>query len=441
MSHPDRPHPRAHGLDPPARQAARRYRRQADDRSCLAARDARPTSGRSWWRPTIRADRRRGRGGRRARHSDAGDHASGSDRIFEALGRARSRTAPRRRRQCPGRSADHRARRDPRRARAARGRRRRHRDPGGADPPRRGERRSQCRQSGRHADRAAGGCARSISPARRALGRGTSTIISGSTPIAARRSRVSSLCRPRPSNSAKGWSNCARWRPACASTSRSSTSPPLGVDTPRDLERARDGSRLEDRNERESNDRLSGRARRQFAHRLPRRLSRSEPLPCATFEDAFAASQDGAAALGMIPIENSIAGRVADIHHLLPNSGLHIVGETFPADPFSVAGRRGRAARACAASTAMSMRSASAARSSAQLRLEACHRRRHGGLGARSRRMGRPDPGLARPALAGEIYGLEDARARMSRTRRTTRRASSSCRRRRNGRRPATGRR
>ncbi len=53
------------------------------------------------------------------------------------------------------------------------------------------------------------------------------------------------------------------------------------------------------------------------------------PLPCATFEDAFAAIEDGTADLGMIPIENSIAGRVADIHHLLPRSGLHIVGEYF----------------------------------------------------------------------------------------------------------------
>jgi prephenate dehydratase len=54
-----------------------------------------------------------------------------------------------------------------------------------------------------------------------------------------------------------------------------------------------------------------------------------EPLPCPTFEDAFAAVQEGRAALAMIPIENSIAGRVADIHHLLPTSGLHIVGEHF----------------------------------------------------------------------------------------------------------------
>jgi prephenate dehydratase len=54
-----------------------------------------------------------------------------------------------------------------------------------------------------------------------------------------------------------------------------------------------------------------------------------EPLPCPTFEDAFDAVESGTAELAMIPVENSIAGRVADIHHLLPESGLHIVGEYF----------------------------------------------------------------------------------------------------------------
>jgi prephenate dehydratase len=55
----------------------------------------------------------------------------------------------------------------------------------------------------------------------------------------------------------------------------------------------------------------------------------AEPLPCATFEDALAAIASGEADLGMIPIENSVAGRVADIHHLLPQSGLFIIGEWF----------------------------------------------------------------------------------------------------------------
>src|SRR3954465_11595869 len=52
-------------------------------------------------------------------------------------------------------------------------------------------------------------------------------------------------------------------------------------------------------------------------------------LPCAAFEDAFAAVRDGAAGLAMMPIENSVAGRVADIHHLMPDSGLFIIGEHF----------------------------------------------------------------------------------------------------------------
>jgi prephenate dehydratase len=54
-----------------------------------------------------------------------------------------------------------------------------------------------------------------------------------------------------------------------------------------------------------------------------------EPMPCPTFEDAFNAVESGQAALAMIPIENTIAGRVADIHHLLPESRLHIIGEYF----------------------------------------------------------------------------------------------------------------
>ena len=54
-----------------------------------------------------------------------------------------------------------------------------------------------------------------------------------------------------------------------------------------------------------------------------------EPLACPTFEDAFAAVETGAVDLAMIPIENTIAGRVADIHHILPLSKLHIVGEHF----------------------------------------------------------------------------------------------------------------
>ena len=54
-----------------------------------------------------------------------------------------------------------------------------------------------------------------------------------------------------------------------------------------------------------------------------------EALPCRTFEDAIAAVREHRAELAMLPVENSTFGRVADIHHLLPESGLHIIDEAF----------------------------------------------------------------------------------------------------------------
>ena len=53
------------------------------------------------------------------------------------------------------------------------------------------------------------------------------------------------------------------------------------------------------------------------------------PLPCAAFEDVIEAARSGAADLAMLPVENTTYGRVADIHRLLPSSGLHIVDEAF----------------------------------------------------------------------------------------------------------------
>ncbi|GGJ57034.1 prephenate dehydratase [Glutamicibacter bergerei] len=66
-----------------------------------------------------------------------------------------------------------------------------------------------------------------------------------------------------------------------------------------------------------------------------------EAIPCASFEDAFAMVESGEADLAMIPIENSIAGRVADIHVLLPESGLQIVGEHYLRIRFDLLGLPG----------------------------------------------------------------------------------------------------
>ncbi len=67
-----------------------------------------------------------------------------------------------------------------------------------------------------------------------------------------------------------------------------------------------------------------------YSHQAVRELFPDRPaLPCAAFEDAIAAVQSGAAGRAVIPIENSLHGRVADIHFLLPESGLFIIAEHF----------------------------------------------------------------------------------------------------------------
>ncbi|MBR3370734.1 MAG: prephenate dehydratase [Rhodobacteraceae bacterium] len=66
-----------------------------------------------------------------------------------------------------------------------------------------------------------------------------------------------------------------------------------------------------------------------------------EPLPCTTFHDTMAAIREGRADLGMVAVENSIYGRVADVHSLLPESGLHIVDEAFVRVHVNLLGVRG----------------------------------------------------------------------------------------------------
>lgn len=66
-----------------------------------------------------------------------------------------------------------------------------------------------------------------------------------------------------------------------------------------------------------------------------------DPLPCTTFHDTMAAIREGRADLGMVAVENSIYGRVADVHSLLPESGLHIVDEAFVRVHVNLLGVRG----------------------------------------------------------------------------------------------------
>lgn len=67
----------------------------------------------------------------------------------------------------------------------------------------------------------------------------------------------------------------------------------------------------------------------------------AETLPCETFDHAFAAVREGKADLAMIPVDNTLAGRVADVHRLMPNGELHIVGEHFQPIKHTLMGVKG----------------------------------------------------------------------------------------------------
>lgn len=67
----------------------------------------------------------------------------------------------------------------------------------------------------------------------------------------------------------------------------------------------------------------------------------AETLPCKTFDKAFEAVQTGKAQWAMIPVDNTLAGRVADVHRLLPDSNLHIIGEHFEPIRHALVGIKG----------------------------------------------------------------------------------------------------
>ena len=67
-----------------------------------------------------------------------------------------------------------------------------------------------------------------------------------------------------------------------------------------------------------------------FSHAAAHQLfPRGKAVPCTTFEDTIAAVQQGKADYGVVPVENSLYGRITDIYHLLPESGLFITAEHF----------------------------------------------------------------------------------------------------------------
>jgi prephenate dehydratase len=132
-----------------------------------------------------------------------------------------------------------------------------------------------------------------------------------------------------------------------------------------------------------------------------------EPVPHATFEDAFEAVKSGDCQLGMIPVENSIAGRVADVHHLLPSSGLKIIGERFKPIHFQMMANPGVKLEDVRTVSSMAFALGQCRKTIRRLNLKT--ESVGDTAGAAKLLAEHPDPTKAAisPALAAEIYGLE----------------------------------
>lgn len=131
-----------------------------------------------------------------------------------------------------------------------------------------------------------------------------------------------------------------------------------------------------------------------------------EPAPYPTFEEAFDAVKAGECVLGMIPVENSIAGRVADVHHLLPRSGLKIIGERFKPIRFQLMANPGASLETVKTAVSMPIALGQCRKSLRALGLAT--EMAGDTAGAAAALAAHPDltKAAVAPALAADIYGL-----------------------------------
>lgn len=134
-------------------------------------------------------------------------------------------------------------------------------------------------------------------------------------------------------------------------------------------------------------------------------------VPCPTFEDAAEAVRSGETDLCIIPVENSLMGRIADIHHLLPDAGLHIVGEHFLRIRHQLLGLKGARIEGLKRVFSQGPALAQCLKIIRELKLKA--ENWHDTAGSAHHVAELKDPSVAAIAssLAGQLYGLEILRA------------------------------
>ncbi len=131
------------------------------------------------------------------------------------------------------------------------------------------------------------------------------------------------------------------------------------------------------------------------------------PLPCASFEDAFAAVSERQARYSMIPVENSLAGRVADVHHLIPESGLYIVAERFEPIRHQLLGVPGATLEGLRKVRSHPQALGQCRKLLRAMGVEAVKTADTAGAAREIAELGDPSVGALASALAGEIHGLQ----------------------------------
>jgi prephenate dehydratase len=134
-------------------------------------------------------------------------------------------------------------------------------------------------------------------------------------------------------------------------------------------------------------------------------------LPCETFEAAIDAVREGRAELGMLPCENSLAGRVSDMHHLLPESGLYVVGEHFQRVEHCLLSVKGARIADLKRAHSHSVALGQVRRIVRDLGLQPVVQADTAGAAKLVAEWGRKEEAAIASALAAETYGLEILRA------------------------------
>jgi prephenate dehydratase len=136
-----------------------------------------------------------------------------------------------------------------------------------------------------------------------------------------------------------------------------------------------------------------------------------EALPCASFEDAFAAVSEGQARYAMIPVENSVAGRVADVHHLIPESGLFIIAERFVPIRHQLLGLKGATLEGLTHVRSHPQALGQCRKQLRDMGVVAVKTADTAGAAREIAELGDPKIGALASSLAAEIYGLQVLKA------------------------------